>query len=245
MSKKKEDIIIFNSNDVIKDFNKGVSYVKLYDDNVAYWRKILSPTEFMVLYLLSEYVDEYNIIKYDNKYSSLQNMSDFLEMKYQAIRHVIPSLIKYNAICSYYIEVYDKKYIKVFILNPSIATREDFKPKYIELFENHKLIELNHALYIEGNRSTQEYHQWIQESLERDNYTCQCCGSTENLEVHHILNYAQYKDLRTDLENSITLCQCCHSPIIGDSFHNTYGTRNNTREQLNEYLKEHRASIAS
>ena len=32
---------------------------------------------------------------------------------------------------------------------------------------------------------------------------------------------------------------CCHSPVIGGSFHNIYGTRNNTQEQLDDYIKLH------
>lgn len=87
------------------------------------------------------------------------------------------------------------------------------------------------------------YKEWVENSLVRYNYTCQCCGSKQNPEVHHILNYAKYKELRTEVDNGIVLCECCHSPMIKGSFHNTYGTRNNTKEQLQEYVNNKREEL--
>jgi hypothetical protein len=234
---KEVETIILDPNNVIENFNEGVPYIKLYDNIAKNLRKILTQTEFVTAYSLVDYIDEFNVIKFDEKFLSMQNLSEYLNDTYSSMRRIIPSLINKNVICNYYIEIYDNKYTKAFILNPSIATKENYNSKYKELFENPKLVEINHAMYSNNSdRSTPEYRQWIQDSLDRDNYTCQCCCSTENLEVHHILNYAQYKDLRTNLDNSITLCQCCHSPMIKGSFHNIYGTKNNTKEQLDEYL---------
>lgn len=47
--------------------------------------------------------------------------------------------------------------------------------------------------------------------LSIDNYTCQSCGSTETLNIHHI-TYSRfgYEDINTDL---ITLCEPCHSKL--------------------------------
>lgn len=48
--------------------------------------------------------------------------------------------------------------------------------------------------------------------LERDNRTCQDCGSTNNLHVHHIMPIRKF-DIPEDangLDNLITLCQDCH-----------------------------------
>ena len=47
--------------------------------------------------------------------------------------------------------------------------------------------------------------------LQRDNYTCQQCGSTERLEVHHWEPYRFSFD--NSLENLVTLCADCHDAI--------------------------------
>jgi 5-methylcytosine-specific restriction endonuclease McrA len=46
--------------------------------------------------------------------------------------------------------------------------------------------------------------------LERDHYTCQNCGSKENLEVHHVIPiYDGGEEFNVD--NCITLCHKCHN----------------------------------
>lgn len=53
-----------------------------------------------------------------------------------------------------------------------------------------------------------------QAALERDSYTCQHCGATDDLHVHHIDGQGVTTDkaLRNnDLDNLITLCRCCHT----------------------------------
>lgn len=59
-------------------------------------------------------------------------------------------------------------------------------------------------------RTETGYTKFRNKVLERDNYTCQKCGSTENLEVHHKKPYAKYPKLRTVVSNGITLCKECH-----------------------------------
>ncbi len=53
-----------------------------------------------------------------------------------------------------------------------------------------------------------------QQCLERDNFTCQYCGSKDTLEVHHIdtLNPKYYgADNSNDtLDNLVTFCRTCH-----------------------------------
>jgi DNA-directed RNA polymerase subunit M/transcription elongation factor TFIIS len=48
---------------------------------------------------------------------------------------------------------------------------------------------------------------------QRDNHTCQKCGSTEHLCVHHLHNFAKFKEQRTDVDNGITFCVDCHKLI--------------------------------
>lgn len=50
------------------------------------------------------------------------------------------------------------------------------------------------------------------EILQKDNWTCQCCGNTEDtLHVHHIEYYCNKKPWEYDNSCLITLCDSCHS----------------------------------
>lgn len=47
---------------------------------------------------------------------------------------------------------------------------------------------------------------------QRDNYTCQLCGSKEReLTVHHIDGYRHNPEWRLYLNNAVTICKRCHS----------------------------------
>ena len=88
-------------------------------------------------------------------------------------------------------------------------------------------------------RKSPEYKKWREQVYKKDGYTCQKCGSKRSdLCAHHIRNFSHYEDLRFDIGNGITLCEKCHSPNFTGSFHNKYGTKNNTKEQLEEFLLE-------
>jgi hypothetical protein len=84
----------------------------------------------------------------------------------------------------------------------------------------------------ENFMSSIEYHLWHEACCSRDNWTCQKYKiKGGKLNVHHIYNYADYPELRTSIENGITLSKKAH-----EEFHNKYGRKNNTREQLQEFL---------
>lgn len=69
--------------------------------------------------------------------------------------------------------------------------------------------------------------------LERDNYICQISKkSGGELVVHHINNFAEFTELRSSIENGITLSKEVHL-----AFHKKYGKKNNTKEQLVEFAK--------
>lgn len=53
--------------------------------------------------------------------------------------------------------------------------------------------------------------KWKKEVLRRDDYQCVNCGSEENLEVHHIVNWSEAPELRICVDNGETLCTKCHS----------------------------------
>ncbi len=82
-------------------------------------------------------------------------------------------------------------------------------------------------------RKSIEYKLWRKAVLERDNFICQKCNQRGGiLFSHHINNFADYPELRTSIENGIIFCKNCHQ-----EFHKIYGKKNNTREQLKEFLK--------
>jgi len=68
-------------------------------------------------------------------------------------------------------------------------------------------------------RMSSPYRQWRKRVFERDNYTCQSCGIVGfELHPHHIKEFAQYKELRLDIENGITLCYECHKRVHSHKF---------------------------
>lgn len=54
---------------------------------------------------------------------------------------------------------------------------------------------------------TKETYNYV---IERDKYCCRLCGSTNWLQLHHILYRSQRKDLINDVNNCIMLCDDCH-----------------------------------
>lgn len=55
------------------------------------------------------------------------------------------------------------------------------------------------------------FRQTMQKLIfERDNYKCQICESTGDLQVDHIASWTEFKELRFDPENCRTLCAKCH-----------------------------------
>ena len=63
-------------------------------------------------------------------------------------------------------------------------------------------------------RRSSEYQKWRKAVFKRDNYICQECLKKGNyLEAHHIKPFANYPDLRFEIENGLTLCKDCHKKI--------------------------------
>ena len=81
-------------------------------------------------------------------------------------------------------------------------------------------------------RGSFKYRLWRESIFARDNYTCQKCGyKGGELNAHHIQNFSSVIELRTSIENGITLCEKCHR-----EFHKIYGKKNNNKIQLKEFL---------
>lgn len=96
-----------------------------------------------------------------------------------------------------------------------------------------------------SERMSKEYKIWRDSVYSKDWYTCQCCGRSKDIEknAHHINNFAENDDLKYDIDNGICLCSDCHHIKSIGSFHNIYGTRNNTPEQLEEYINTKRKEL--
>lgn len=83
-------------------------------------------------------------------------------------------------------------------------------------------------------RSSLEIKLWRKAVFERDNFTCQkTYQKGGRLVAHHINNFADFPELRTSIENGITLSKEAHK-----TFHKKYGYSNNTKEQILEFISE-------
>lgn len=86
--------------------------------------------------------------------------------------------------------------------------------------ENHKI------------RNSVEMSLWRKSVFTKDNFTDQKTSIKGGyLIAHHINNYADFPELRFAIDNGITLSKQSHL-----DFHKKYGFKNNTREQLEEFL---------
>jgi len=82
-------------------------------------------------------------------------------------------------------------------------------------------------------RGTSAYKQWRLAVYSKDHYSCQKCNKKGGtLNAHHIENFSSNTLQRFNINNGIALCEGCHK-----KFHKKYGIKNNTLEQVLEYLK--------
>ena len=83
-------------------------------------------------------------------------------------------------------------------------------------------------------RESIEFRLWREAVFARDNWTCQYYNIRGGkLHPHHIRNFAEVVDLRFAINNGITLSEKAHR-----EFHKKYGRKNNTKEQIEEFLNK-------
>jgi hypothetical protein len=90
-------------------------------------------------------------------------------------------------------------------------------------------------------RNSQQAKAWSKDVLARDGFTCLKCGIRgKRLQAHHVVNWAEHPELRYVTDNDATLCKPDH-----DSFHSIYGRKQNSRNQLEEFLNAARSIQAA
>ncbi len=68
-------------------------------------------------------------------------------------------------------------------------------------------------------RRSAPYKMWRTAVYVRDNFTCQECGGRSSpghrirFEAHHIKSFAEFPNLRLDVDNGLTLCVSCHKKL--------------------------------
>lgn len=61
-----------------------------------------------------------------------------------------------------------------------------------------------------AERCDSEVFAWRRAVFARDNWACKKCGSSENIEAHHLLMWAEFPHARLIVDNGLTLCKPCH-----------------------------------
>ena len=124
----------------------------------------------------------------------------------------------------------------------SEQTKEKIKKNNVRYWEGKKRPELSgkNCHFWKGGinpvndtiRKSLELKLWRKAVFERDNWTCQKYGTKgKRIQAHHVKNFADCLELRTAIENGITFSEKAHK-----EFHKKYGVKNNTIEQLREFL---------
>ncbi len=92
------------------------------------------------------------------------------------------------------------------------------------------------------DRRSKRYKKWKRKILERDKYTCRCCGKAHHrkgeLTVHHLDSFMYYPKGRLDMDNAISLCYKCHK-----QFHGEFGMHRNFRNQTVGFVNKIREKL--
>ena len=203
----------------------------------------LSKTEITTVFELLPYINKDNVLTYKSKPVDILKLSELLDKNYDALRKVFTNLKKENIIQK--VKLSTKKYssyTNVLIFNPWVCSIcNDFYLEILEYFKDSKWKNIIDNKC--DSRTSFEYMLWEENVKNRDKHRCIICGETDELEVHHISPYATDYDNRINIKNGITLCKRHHNTRVKNSFHQDYGTFNNTSEQLQEYIDNKRNEL--
>ncbi|KKM27017.1 hypothetical protein LCGC14_1578990 [marine sediment metagenome] len=81
-------------------------------------------------------------------------------------------------------------------------------------------------------RTSLEGKIWERAVFDKCGCKCILCGKFAR-SAHHIMNFSAYPELRFDTDNGTAFCRGCHK-----QFHLVYGKRNNSQQQVDEFLKQ-------
>lgn len=131
---------------------------------------------------------------------------------------------QYKEVCNFdlmgvdYIAKYDDK--GAFIDGIHVMMKKELVEAFLRI---HKTF-FNKAIWtiVRGHSHT----MWAKAVKERDR-RCAICGSTENLEAHHIKPFKDNEALRYDVNNGQTLCKSCHRGLHNNIFIKKYKFGNN------------------
>lgn len=131
---------------------------------------------------------------------------------------------------------------RVYIYNPWVYSKDNkVHLEILELFKDTKWRKIVDSKLSE--RDSFDYILWMHDVKKRDNNRCAICGDDLDIEVHHISPFSNDYKNRTNINNGVCLCKRHHSTKVEGSFHNMYGTINNTPEQLLEYIRTKRVEL--
>lgn len=170
------------------ELNRDILYSELYEDKNAF---------HLLIHILLERDIKTNTLEVS--YMRLEESG----LNRQELKKSLSKLRKLGAI-----EVYSTKHKERILI--SVKKNDEYYKIGDFVFEaDDKFI----LPLTDKTRSEKGYSKFRKKVLDRDNYTCQLCGSKNDLEVHHIKPYAKYPCLRVSVNNGITYCKQCHKAI--------------------------------
>lgn len=177
---------------VIHIGNNGIGFI------TELWQEIFLKNGY---YMSIKNNDEINIF----------NFTTFEKIELEEFNRRLEILFKYNIFSR-------EQYVQNKILTSEYTQKTYLESRNIKNRNNYLIDEkyklIDQTLFFESKikgRLNKEYEKWKYSVLIRDNYTCKKCGqSNSKLDVHHIKSYKMNPELRTDIENGITLCKKCH-----------------------------------
>ncbi len=121
-----------------------------------------------------------------------------------------------------------------------LQTKLDEKPiktkEIVKVIEEKPMPQDNRPI----KRSSSIYNKFKLHVLKRD-MVCQCCGSTENLHVHHLSSFKLHNSRGADTDNGIALCEECHK-----QYHSIYGNlHKNNPVNFAKFLREYGTPLQS